>query len=268
MLFSWSAFGLAFAFLIASVLLAGIQYLYCRWQWVLTPSSISRKYSAALIILPSFYIISTVIENIFIGPGPDHLPYESIPQASLILFVHYLAYRSNEPASITMGMALVIATAAVAIAAYFIAGAQLRPAQWAAGATALILVAFTLIKTSCTKKAFLSGRFTTELETDHTGPSNRWSLSTGQYVALVVASLGVAVVAEMLKGVELHNLLALNILIYSVCILALTAAIVAIPAALHWLAAKRPLPDLDWVVWAVWLITSSSLLYLQHLMAA
>jgi len=118
----------------------------------MTPSSTSRRYSAALIILPAFYIISTVVENMLIGPGRDRLPYESIPQALLILFVHYLAYRDNEPANITVGIALVTATAAVTLAAFLIIDAQLRPAQWAAGATALILVAYTLVKTSCTKR--------------------------------------------------------------------------------------------------------------------
>lgn len=270
-LFSWTAFGLAFAFLILTIVLAGVQYLYCRWHWVLTPSSITRRYCAALIILPAFYTISTVVENMLIGPGSNHLPYESIPQASLILFVHYLAYRNGQPATITLGITLVTATATMSAAALLIGEAPIRPAQWALGATALILLAYTLFKASCTKRAFLSGRFTTELEPEDTGmhySRHRWWLSPGHYVAIIVASLAVAVLAEVLDGVSPADLLLKNVLVYGLSVVGLTMVLVGLPAALHWLAAKRPLPDLGWVLWAVWLIASSSLLYLQQLMGA
>lgn len=269
--FTWAALGVAYAFLICSLLVAGIQYLYCRWQWVLTPTSSTRRYCIALMIITAFYIILTIMENGLAQLPVAPLPYESVPQALLILFVHYVAYRNEQPASITLAINLVVATGLVGLAASLVLNADIGLVHWAAGLASLVLVIVTLYRSSASKKSFTTGKYFLESESEPNAHgrnvSTRW-LSMGNWVLMVAASIAMAVAAQMATGATAGNLLAADILVDSLIVLGTTLLIAGVPTGLYWLVHRQCLPDLTWTAWVVWACGAAGLVYLRYLTAA
>ncbi len=260
--FSWDAFGVAYAYFIACVVLAGLLYMFFRWQIVLNPGAITRRYAVAVQLIGLLYVIASILENAISDNGTSNLPYESLPLIGFVIIVHYLADREEQPAVLIFAFSLVIAIMAVGFVALSMGWVEIRPGQWVIGAVGAGMVGYTLAQTTRTKKSYI-GRAAVERKVSmkRAIPGVRAWLSVEQWVALAVASLVVAAVTQTLAGSSLLSVPARRIFYHMVVLLGGTLIIGLLYSGLHWLLSRRSAGELAWVLWMVWILIAFASTY-------
>ncbi len=266
--FSWSAFGFSFAFVIATGLGAIAIFRLLRRFLLLHPGVTTRRYAASVVVLSTFYIVMTVLENTLLAPSAARLPFEALPLAVIVQWLHARAYASQEPSELLAGVALLLAGAMLGIACQFSDLVQPRPGQWVAIFFAVALTVYTLGRNARSKRAFFKETSAVEANNIPTRRDPRagkpW-YSLPQAVAVVVASIGGAVFMQVVAGHGLTELLFIDIVIDAACILGITLAASLLPALLFRLRQRQRLPDFVWLVWLIWGTATFGTAYLQML---
>ncbi len=260
--FSWDAFGVGYAYFIASAVVAGLLYMFFRWQIVLNPGAVTRRYSVAIQVIGLLYVIAAILGNRITGVSAYSLPYESLPLMGFVIIVHYLAHREQQPAVLIFALSLVISIFMVGFVSLSMGWLDIRPAQWVIGAVCAGLVGYTLVQCARTKKSYV-GRANVARKVTIKGaiPDVRAWLSLEQWVGLAVASLVVATIAQMLGGSSLLELPATDILVHALAVLGATLIIGIVYTGLHWLLTRSVGGDLVWVVWIVWILVAFASAY-------
>ncbi len=266
--FSWSAFGFSFAFVIAAGMVAMAIFRLLRHYMLLHPGITTQRYAASVVVLSTFYIVMTVLENTLLSPSAVRLPFEALPLAVIVQWLHARAYASQEPAGILAGIAVLLAGATLGIACHFSDLAQPRPGQWVAIFFAVALTLYTLGRNARSKRAFFKETSAVEANKIPTRGDPRagkpW-YSLPQAIAVVVASIAGAVFMQVVAGHGLSELLFIDIVTDAACILAITVAASLLPALWFRLRQRQRLPDFVWLVWLIWGTATFGSAYLQML---
>ena len=261
--------GAAYLGFLAAFVLTAVIFLTLRAKLVTSPNRSSRDYGLYAAVLLVTLLVAMVLENEIL-PGPSlSLPYAMLPQLLLIFLIHLWIYYRQEPWIIALGVASLSAT--VLLVAGLLYSLQFaRPVHWFILPLALGLITFAAVRCISTKAAFLKGSTiyiaSKEIEAELDTTQTPW-LGLGQWVALVTASLSLAVLNEILRGAALEQIPAIEVLGRSMLLLGITALVSAIPAATYWLARHTWMPQLTRFVWVVWLVVGFAFTYGNYLIS-
>jgi hypothetical protein len=95
-------------------------------------------------------------------------------------------------------------------------------------------------------------------------PQKPW-LGIVQWVALIGASVALAVGNSLLRGSGLEEIPAVEVAAESVLLVAVTALVCAIPAVGYWLTRKTWMPELTRFVWLAWIVVGFAFTYGNYL---
>jgi len=261
--------GMAYLGFLGSFVLTAILFVTLRAKLVTSPNRSSRDYGLYAAVLLITLLVAMVLENEIL-PGPSQsLPYVALPQLLLVFLIHLLIYYRQEPWIIGLGVASLSATVIlVGLVVYWTQAA--RPVHWFILPLAASLIVFAWVRCISTKNAFLKSSTiylnSKEIQTGVIPAQTPW-LGLPQWVALVCASLFLAVLNEILRGAALEQIPALEILTRSLLLLGITSLVSAIPAATYWLARHAWMPQLTRFVWVVWLVVGFAFTYGNYLVS-
>ena len=266
---SMAALGSAYLFLVANAALAACLFALCRSKLVISPNRAGRDYGLFMAVLLVALMVAATLEN-EISAAPATLPYAMFPHMLLLFVIHLSIYYRQEPWLIALGFSATTSLILL-VAAMSYAGGDIRLAHWVTAAVAVALLAFVWVKAITTKGAFVKSSNTIYALSKEVGeellvPQTPW-LGLPQWVALVTASLALGVVNELLVGVGLTKMPAVQVVSQAGLVLAITAVISGIPAATYWLARRTWMPELTRFVWMVWLVVGFAFTYGNYLLS-
>jgi hypothetical protein len=258
--------GAAYLVLMVSLIATAAAFVAARKYLVVSPNRATRDYGIYVSAMISTFLIATVLENELL-PGESTLSYVGIPQLLMLLTVHLCITHRQEPWLVALGGASVVGTVA-GVLALALSSDAVRIAHWLAIALLSGLVVFLWLKAVSTKRGFLHAD-TIYLASKESlnaviAPQKPW-LGFAQWVALIAASLLLAVVNALLRGSEIAQIPALQVLLESVLVIVVTATVCAVPATTYWLARKSWMPELTRFVWLVWLVVGFAFTYGNYL---
>jgi hypothetical protein len=263
------ALGLAYLGLWASFLLTAAIFVTLRANLVTSPNRSSRDYGLYASVLVITLMVAMVLENEILPAASLSLPYAALPQLLLIFVIHLWIYYRQEPWIIGLGVASLSATALL-VSATLYATEFVRPVHWFVLPLTLGLLIFAWVRCISTKRAFLKSSSiyvaSKETEAGEDALQTPW-LGLGQWVALVSATVFLAVLNEILRGAAVEQIPAIEILGRSLLLLGITALVSSIPAATYWLARHAWMPQLTRFVWVVWLVVGFAFTYGNYLVS-
>lgn len=261
--------GIAYLGFLGSFILTAIIFVTLRAKLVTSPNRSSRDYGLYAAVLLITLLVAMVLENEILPGASQSLPYVALPQLLLIFLIHLLIYYRQEPWIISLGVASLSAT--TVLVTIILYNTQLvRPVHWLILPLAAGLLIFAWLRCISTKRAFLTSDTiyvdSKEFQEGILAEQKPW-LGLPQWVALVIASLFLAVLNEILRGAALEQIPAMEILTRSLLLLGITALVSAIPAATYWLARHAWMPELTRFVWVVWLVVGFAFTYGNYLVS-
>ena len=263
---SLAALGVAYLALVTNAIIAAALFIVCRRKLVINPNKAGRDYGLFMAVLIAALLVAATLENEISHAAT--LPYVAFPHMLLLFAIHLWIYYRQEPWMIALGMSatagLILMVAALGY------GGNIRLAHWVIAGVATGFLIFLWISSVTTKRAFVKSSSTIyalskEIDAETLIPQTPW-LGLHQWVALVIASLTLATVNELLVGVGLAQIPAVEVLGQAGLVLAMTSLVSAIPAATYWLARKSWMPELTRFVWIVWLVVSFAFTYGNYLL--
>ena len=261
--------GIAYAGFLASFILSAVIFVTLRAKLVTSPNRSSRDYGLYAAVLLITLLVAMVLENEILPGVSLSLPYVALPQLLLIFLIHLLIYYRQEPWIIGLGVASLSATTVI-VSIVLYATHSARPVHWFILPLAVGLLIFAWVRCISTKGAFLKSDTiyvdTKEFQAEIQAEQKPW-LGLPQWVALVSASLFLAVLNEILRGAALDQIPAMGIFGRSLLLLGITALVSAIPAATYWLARHAWMPQLTRFVWVVWLVVGFAFTYGNYLVS-
>jgi hypothetical protein len=259
--------GIAHLILLASMLVTAAAFIAARSHLVVAPNRFARDYAVYVVTMIATLLIATLLENELLPREAPALPYAAFPQLLLLMLIHlWIAYR-QEPWVIELGAASIVGSIAVAGAAVLIAGAG-RVAHAATGFVFLCLVAFLWLKAISTKRGFKKASSIYIASKENldaaVAPQQPW-LGLPQWVALIGASVLLAILNAMLRGSGLGEIAAVDVAFESALLILVTAAVCAVPAASYWISRKAWMPELTRFAWLAWIVVGFVFTYGNYL---
>jgi hypothetical protein len=259
--------GAAYLILIATAGLTMAAFYLGRSQLVVSPNRGSRDYGIYVSLTLAALFIATVLENETLPSGSATLHYVLVPQLLGLMGLHLSIWYSQEPWLVTLGAAATAATVGAGTV-LGLASDLLAPAYWITLLVLGALLAFLWWKAISTQRAFVNASSIYMISKETSGlaavPQKPW-LGLAQWVALVAASIGLAVANSLLRGSALEEMPALEVAADSGLLLAVTALVCAVPAGSYWIARKAWMPELTRFVWLAWIIVGFALTYGNYL---
>jgi hypothetical protein len=258
-----ASLGGAYLVLLANLIAAVGCFIIARSSLVISPNKTAKHYGVYVVMVLATLAIATALENEIVGSGGAVLPYTAVPQILLIAMIHLCIYYDQQPWLIALGAA---ANAGAIIATLIAAGlsAQVQMAHWVTLAVLAGLLAYLAKGAISTRAAFTAAKsiYATSKEggDGRAAPQKPW-LGLPQWIALVVASILLAVANALLRGDDISNLPAIQVASESTLMLAVTFVVGAVPAAFYWLAHKNWMPELTRFVWLVWIVVGFAFTY-------
>ena len=131
-----------------------------------------------------------------------------------------------------------------------------------------ILLIFLWRKAVSTKRGFVTANsiYIASKETPDAValPQKPW-LGLVQWVALIAASVSLAVGNSLLRGRGLEEIPAVEVVVESTLLMVVTTLVCAIPAVSYWLARKAWMPELTRFVWLAWIVVGFAFTYGNYL---
>ena len=261
--------GAAYLGLLATGALTAALFIALRATLVISPNRSSRDYGLYAAVLLVTLLTAMALENELLPYPSRSLPYAALPQLLLLFVIHLLIYYRQETWLVGLGVASMASTIMV-VGGLLYLNDFARPVHWATLPMALVLVVFAWWRCISTKAAFLkaSSIYLSSKETlDEEQPEQKPWLGLPQWVALVTASLFLALLNEVLGGAALAQIPAVEIVGRSILLLGITLLVSAIPAATYWLARHTWMPELTRFVWVVWLVVGFAFTYGNYLIS-
>jgi hypothetical protein len=259
--------GIAHLVLLASMLATAAVFIAARAHLVVAPNRFARDYGAYVTTVVATLLIATMLENELLPRQPPALPYAAFPQLLLLMLLHlWIAFR-QEPWVIELGASSIAGSVAVAGAAALIFGAA-RVAHAVVAFVFVCLIAFLWLKAISTKRGFkkASSIYVASKENlDSTvTPQQPW-LGLPQWVALIGASVLLAILNSMLRGSGLSEIPAVDVAFESALLILATTAVCAVPAVSYWLSRKAWMPELTRFAWLAWIVVGFVFTYGNYL---
>jgi hypothetical protein len=263
------ALGAAYLALLANLLLTSVCYAAARATLLISPNRAARDYglytAVALIVL----LIVTVLDNQLRPQGVAALPYAALPHLLLFCLLHLAIYYRQEPWLIALGVTSMLGAMPLLLIFGLSGGLQL--AHGFALLLMITLIGYVFTKSISTKRGFLSARSiyvsSKEQPARHAPVQTPW-LGLGQWVGLAVASLVLATLNELLRGLGLAEVGAARVAGQALLLLAVTAVVCAVPATTYWLARHNWMPELTRFAWLVWIMVGFAHTYGNYLSGA
>ena len=257
-----ASFGAAYLVLLANLIAAIGCFIAARSRLVISPNQAAKNYGLYVVMVLTTLGIATALENEIVRDGAV-LQYAAVPQILLIAMIHLWIYYDQQPWLIALGAsANAGALVAVGVAAAF--GAPIQVPHWVTLAVLAGLVVYLARSAISTKGAFMTATSiyaqSKERLDVRAAPQKPW-LGLPQWIALVAASVILALVNALLRGDNIANLPAVSVAGESTLMLGVTAVIGAVPAVIYWLAHKHWMPELTRFVWLVWMVVGFAFTY-------
>jgi hypothetical protein len=261
-----AALGVAYLIFLATALLTTGGFVAVRHYLVISPNRWARDYGIYACWLITALLIAIVLENELLPRGSATTHYVAIPQLLVLLGLHAWIWKRQDPWLVGLGASAAAAT--IVMTAVTVLGTRLHGAAY--GVTAVMLaILLTLLwrQAVSTKHGFLTSSIyigSKETLDATTAPQTPW-LGLPQWVALVVASVALAVGNSLLKGAALEAIPATEVATQSLLQLSTTVSVSAIPAAGYWLMRRAWMPELTRFVWLAWMVVGFAFTYGNYL---
>jgi hypothetical protein len=257
-----ASLGGAYLVLLANLITTVGCFIVARSSLVISPNKTAKYYGVYVVMVLATLGIATVLENEIVR-GSAVLTYTVVPQILLIAMIHLCIYYVQPPWLVALGAS---ANAGAIVAAVIAAGAgaQVQVAHWATLAVLAGLLAYLAKGAISTRAAFMAAK--SIYATSKEGGEGRLArqkpwLGLPQWIALVVASVLLALANALLRGDDISNLPAIKVASESTLMLAVTLVVGAVPAAFYWLAHRNWMPELTRFVWLVWIVVGFAFTY-------
>jgi hypothetical protein len=261
-----TSLGVAYVVLLASVIATACAFVAARTHLVVAPNRFSRDYAVYIAAVITVLLIATALENELSLSAPA-LPYAAFPQLLLLLVIHLWIAHRQEPWVIELGAASIAGSIVVVGAAALLAGVA-RSAHAVALLAFALLIGFLWRKAISTKRGFKKASSIYIASKENLDPAvvpqKPW-LGLPQWVALVAASVLLAILNSMLRGSGLDQIPALEIAAESAVLMLVTAAVCAVPAISYWLSRKTWMPELTRFAWLAWIVVGFVFTYGNYL---
>jgi hypothetical protein len=260
------AFGGAYLVLLATLLVTAGAFFAVRHYLVLSPNRWARDYGLYVSLVLATLVIAIVLENELLPRRAATLHYVAIPQLLLLLGAHLAITYRPDPWLVALGGAATVATGVVALLGSPFAH-LLRPAYVVTWLMLSVLLVFLWRKSVSTKRGFATASIyigSKETLEQAVGAQAPW-LGWPQWVALVVASVALALCNSLLRGTGLEQVPALDVATGSALQMLVTAVVCAVPASYYWLARRKWMPELTRFVWLAWLVVGFAFTYGNYL---
>ena len=255
------SFGAAYLVLLGNLVATVACFIAARSKLVISPNQAAKHYGLYVVMVLTTLGISTALENEIVRDGAV-LQYTLLPQILIVALIHLWVYYDQQPWLIALGAS---ANAGAIITGVIAAGfgADVRIAHWVTLAVLAGLLAYLARCAISTRAAFMAA--TSIYVSSKEGvvpvtPQTPW-LGWPQWIALVAASIVLALLNALLRGDDLSNLPAIKVASESTLVLAVTFAVGAVPAAIYWLAHRNWMPELTRFVWLVWMVVGFTFTY-------
>jgi hypothetical protein len=262
-----AALGGAYLVALATVITTFAMFTAARHLLVFSPNRGARDYAIYVSLSLATLFIAIVLENETLPYGTATLHYAAVPQLLLLLGLHLAVWHRQEPWFVALGGSATAATVLVG-ALLGLTTSLVSPAYWIAFALLSALLVFLWRKAILTQRAFVtaSSIYISSKETLDAAstPQKPW-LGLTQWVALVAASISLAVANAVLRGRGLEEVPAVDIVTDSGLLLLVTIIVCAVPAASYWLTRKAWMPELTRFVWLAWIVVGFALTYGNYL---
>ena len=262
-----AALGGGYLTLLATVAVTIAAFSTARRLLVISPNRSTRDYGIYASLALATLLIAIVLENESLPAGSTTLHYVVVPQLLMLLGLHLSIWRRQEPWLVTLGAAAVAATIVVGVV-LGLATDLLGPAYWITLLLLAALFCFLWYRAVSTQRGFMtaSSIYIGSKETldPSTAPQKPW-LGLPHWVALVAASVALAVANSVLRGRGLEEIPALEVVTESGLLLLVTAIVCAVPAASYWVTRKAWMPELTRFVWLSWIVVGFALTYGNYL---
>lgn len=258
-----STLGVGYLIFLANVVVAALFFLASRAWLVISPNRSTSDYGLYVSVVLVILFVATVLENEVLPAQDTTLPYAAVPHVLVLFVMHLWIYYRHDPWLVGLGISA-MAGAVPVVAISGIMTDAIVMAHWLALGLVCVLLGFVWLKAVTTKHAFVKARsiyIATKETADQAPPPQKPWLGLPQWVALVCASLVLALVNELLRGSALIQVPAIHILTEAVMVLVITVLVSSIPAATYWLARKTWMPELTRLVWMVWLVVGFAFTY-------
>jgi hypothetical protein len=259
--------GLAYLIFLASALVAAACFAAARTHLVVAPNRFARDYAVYVAAVIAAVLIATALENELLPSQAPALPYAAFPQLLLLLMIHLWIAHRQEPWVIELGASSIVGSIVVVAAAVLIGGVA-RSAHAVALLVFAGLVGYLWRTAISTKRGFKRASSIYIASKENLDPAivpqKPW-LGLSQWVALVGASVLLAILNSMLRGRSLDQIPAVDVAVESALLMLVTAAICAVPAVSYWLSRKAWMPELTRFVWLVWIVVGFVLTYGNYL---
>ena len=262
-----AALGGAYLVALATVAATIATFAAARHLLVISPNRGARDYGIYVSLALATLFVAIVLENETLPKGTATLHYAAVPQLLLLLGLHLAVWQRQEPWLVALGGSAAAATVLVG-ALLGLTTSLIGPAYWVAFALLTALLVFLWRKAILTQRAFVtaSSIYMSSKETlDAAAPPQKPWLGLTQWVALVAASVSLAVANALLRGRGLEQIPAVDIATESALLLLVTTVVCAVPAASYWLTRKAWMPELTRFVWLAWIVVGFALTYENYL---
>jgi hypothetical protein len=262
-----AALGGAYLVLLATLILTAAAFLAERRLLLVSPNRGTRDYGIYVSVTLATLLIATVLENETLPYGAATLRYVAVPQILLLLALHLAIWNRQDPWLIEVGAGAVAATIVVG-ALLGLTTALLSPAYGIVLVLLTILLGFLWIKAVSTQRAFMTADSiyvrSKEMASASAPPQKPW-LGLTQWVALIAASIALAIANSLLRGSGLEEIPAVEVARESGLLLFITMTVCAVPAMGYWMTRKAWMPELTRFVWLAWLVVGFALTYGNYL---
>jgi len=252
-----AALGGAYLVALATVAATIATFAAARHLLVISPNRGARDYGIYVSLALATLFVAIVLENETLPKGTATLHYAAVPQLLLLLGLHLAVWQRQEPWLVALGGSAAAATVLVG-ALLGLTTSLIGPAYWVAFALLTALLVFLFGTAS---SIYMSSKETL----DAAAPPQKPWLGLTQWVALVAASVSLAVANALLRGRGLEQIPAVDIATESALLLLVTTVVCAVPAASYWLTRKAWMPELTRFVWLAWIVVGFALTYENYL---
>jgi hypothetical protein len=236
-------------------------FIAARSRLVISPNPTAKHYGLYVVMVLATLSIATGLENEIVQDGAV-LQYALVPQILLVAMIHLWIYYDQQPWLIALGASANAGAIIAAIAAAGL-GAQVQIPHWVTLAVLTGLLVYLGRGAISTRSTFLAARSIYAASKEGAAPVARQTpwLGLPQWIALVAASILLALVNALLRGDDIANLPAIKVASESTLVLGVTFAVGAVPAAIYWFAHKHWMPELTRFVWLVWMVVGFAFTY-------
>jgi hypothetical protein len=259
--------GTAYLVFLGTLAATAALFVWGRRALVVSPNDATRHYGVHVSVALTALLIAIALENELLPSGTATLHYVVIPQLFVLLALHVAIWRRQEPWLVTLGAAATTGTLLVGVLLATMSS-FLGPGYYIVLVLLAGLLATLWHGAISTQRGFASARSIYVASKESRGAPRTaqkpW-LGLAQWVALAVASVGLATANSVLRGRGLEEVPAVEVAGETGLLLLATALVCLVPAGSYWLTRKAWMPELTRFVWLAWMVVGFAMTYGNYL---